>query len=233
MGHILTPGCWALDASRISSITKCPRPRTKQQLLRFLGMTGYCRAWILNYAERAQALQSCANACKHLTDKLTWTDDCDKSFVDLKQALATATALGMPNYDMPFHLFVCEKAGYMSGVLCQQHGGQYRPVAYLSKQLDPVARGMIPCMKAVTAAASGVLSCADIVLLHPLTVHVPHEVHALLMQAKTSHLTPARLLSYQHVLLTLSHVTLARCATLNPASLLPTPDDIDSMIVVK
>lgn len=83
-------------------------------------------------------------------------------------------------------------------------------------------------MKAVAAAASGVLSCADIVLLHTLTVHVPHEVHSLLMQAKTSHLMPARLLSYQHVLLALSHVTLARCATLNPATLLPAPDDGDT-----
>lgn len=227
LGHILTPGCRALDASRISAITSCPRPKTKQQMLRFLGMVGYCRAWILNYAERAKTLQACTNACNKLTDNLTLTDECENAFVDLKNALSSAPALGLPNYDLPFHLFVCDKAGYMSGVLTQSHGGQYRPVAYVSKQLDPVARGFIPCMKAVAATASAVLACGDIVLFHPLTVHVPHEVQALLLQAKNSHLTPACLLSYQHVLLTLSHVTLTRCTKLNPATMLPTAEDGD------
>ncbi|XP_063040212.1 uncharacterized protein LOC134435263 [Engraulis encrasicolus] len=136
-----------------------------------------------------------------------------------------APVLGLPDYDLPFHLFVCEKNGYMSGVLCQLHGGRYRPIAYLSKQLDPVARGMIPCLKAVAAAAAAVISCTNLVLLHPLTVHVPHAVHSLLLQANTQHLTTSRLLSYQHVLLTQSHVTLVRCSELNPATLLPTAED--------
>lgn len=37
-----------------------------------------------------------------------------------------------------------------------------------------------------------------------------HTVHALILQAKTAHLTPARLLLYQYVLLNMSHVTLKR-----------------------
>lgn len=55
---------------------------------------------------------------------------------------------------------------------------------------------------------------ADIVQLHPLTGHVPHAVHSHLLQAKTSHLKTARLLSNQHVLLVPQNITLALCNTL-------------------
>ena len=39
------------------------------------------------------------------------------------------------------------------------------------------------------------------------TVHVHQAVHALISQTPTAHFTPARLLHYQNVLLTMSHVT--------------------------
>lgn len=63
------------------------------------------------------------------------------------------------------------------------------------------------------------------VQMHPLTVHIPHEIHALLLQAKMTHLTSARLLNYQHVLLIQQHITLTRCTTLNPATMLPSADE--------
>ena len=50
-------------------------------------------------------------------------------------------------------------------------------------------------------------------------------VHALISQAKTAPLTPARLLHYQNVLLTMCHVTLKRRTVLKSATLLLTEDD--------
>lgn len=73
-----------------------------------------------------------------------------------------------------------------------------------------------------------VLACTDIVSMWPLTVHVPHSVFSLISQAKTAHLTPTRLLHWQNVLLTMSHVTLKQCTVLNPATLLPTQSEGDA-----
>ena len=98
-------------------------------------MVSYCRAWILNHVKRAKPLQLCANACKNLTD------NCERAFVDLKQALTSVPSLGLPYYNLPFHLISCEKLRYMSAVLGQLQGGQCGPAAYISKQLDPLAWG--------------------------------------------------------------------------------------------
>uniref|UniRef100_A0A8C8S3B1 Uncharacterized protein n=1 Tax=Pelusios castaneus TaxID=367368 RepID=A0A8C8S3B1_9SAUR len=40
------------------------------------------------------------------------------------------------------------------GVLTQTLGSWQRPVAYLSRQLDTVAKGWPPCLRAIAAAAA-------------------------------------------------------------------------------
>jgi len=58
-----------------------------------------------------------------------------------------------------------------------------------------------------------------------LTVLVPHSIVIILLEQKTSHLSAARWLRYTSVLLDMPNVTVKRCTVLNPATLLPTPDD--------
>ena len=63
------------------------------------------------------------------------------AFQELWRALLEALALALPDSAKPFQLFVDEKQGVGKGVLTQQWGPWRRPVAYLSKRLDPVAAG--------------------------------------------------------------------------------------------
>lgn len=45
----------------------------------------------------------------------------------------------LPNVTKPFELFIDKKQGFEKGVLTQKLGPWRRPIAYLSKKLDPVA----------------------------------------------------------------------------------------------
>ena len=67
-----------------------------------------------------------------------------RAFQELRQALLEAPALALPDLAKPFQLFVDEKQGVGKGVLTQQWAPWRRPVAYLSKRLDPVAAGWPP-----------------------------------------------------------------------------------------
>lgn len=99
-------------------------------------------------------------------DPLQWTDEAENSFVFLKQALSSAPALGLPDYTKPFFMYVYETAGFAQSVLTQQHGSGKRPVAYYSIQLDPVARGLPPCLRAVAAAAYAVDTTSSMLYNH-------------------------------------------------------------------
>ena len=62
------------------------------------------------------------------------------AFNTLKESITTAPALGLPNLEKPFKLYGSERIGTALGMLGQMMGPVLQPVAYLSNQLDKVAR---------------------------------------------------------------------------------------------
>lgn len=161
------------------------------------------------------------------SDKISWTEEAENAFCDLKMSLQTPPTLGLPDPTRPFVQTVDERDGCMASVLLQTHGDALRPVAYFSAKLDPVAAGLPRCLRAVAAAEKAVLASRDLVGYSDLTLLVPHAVSLILLEQKTSHLSAARWLRYNTVLLELPNVQVQRCNRLNPATLLPTPDDGD------
>jgi hypothetical protein len=100
-------------------------------------MAGYCWLWILGYAELAKPLYETTK------DKAPWAwgPDQQKAFEELKTALLRAPVLVLPDPLKPFTFFVDERRRTAKGVLMQHLWPWKRPVAYLSKRLDPVAAG--------------------------------------------------------------------------------------------
>lgn len=215
-----------LDPERKKAILAAPKPRTKKEMMQFLGITNFCRQWIPNYSQlTGPLLKSIYHQPMAAKDHIQWTPDREKAFEEVKQTLVSSTVLALPNSDKPFIQTVDCKESYMTSVLLQTHGGRLKPVAYYSSQLDQVARALPPCLRAVIAASMAVQASATIVLYRPLTLRVPHAVAVLLLQQKLSYLSPARHLSCMMVLLSQPNLTIERCNTLNPATLLPTAED--------
>ena len=131
------------------AILQIPEAATPQQVKKFLGTIGYCRLWILRFAKKAQPLYKGSKKNKNWT----WTEPIKQAFQELRQALLEAPALALPDPSKPFQLFVDEKRGMGKGVLMQQWGPWRRPVAYLSKRLDPVAVGWPPCLRIIAITA--------------------------------------------------------------------------------
>ncbi|XP_075066597.1 uncharacterized protein LOC142153168 [Mixophyes fleayi] len=196
-------------------------PKTVKEIRAFLGLLGYCREWIPSASILMQPLYECLRK-QQGTEPLNITE-IENAVQALKHAISTAPALGLPDYLKPFTLFCHEQSGHALGVLTQKHGTKQRPLAYYSAQLDPVIRGSPSCIQAVAAAILKE-KVADMVLDHALITQVPHTVTEILNQAKTRHLSAARLTKYQVALLSASHVTITNCTVLNPVTLLPIDD---------
>ncbi|CAM5098028.1 unnamed protein product [Natator depressus] len=96
-------------------------------------MAGFCRQWIPQYASLAKPLQELTRFS--VPDPMLWPPEANSAFVSLKQGLASALALGLPDYSKPFILSCHEPSGCALGVLTQMHGEKNRPVAYFSALL--------------------------------------------------------------------------------------------------
>eukprot|EP00072_Mus_musculus_P067796 XP_017169559.1 PREDICTED: uncharacterized protein LOC105244034 [Mus musculus] len=196
-----------------------PTPKTPRQLREFLGTAGFCRLWIPGFAEMAAPLYPLTKT----GTLFNWGPDQQKAYQEIKQALLTAPALGLPDLTKPFELFVDEKQGYAKGVLTQKLGPWRRPVAYLSKKLDPVAAGWPPCLRMVAAIAVLTKDAGKLTMGQPLVILAPHAVEALVKQPPDRWLSNARMTHYQAMLLDTDRVQFGPVVALNPATLLPLP----------
>ncbi|XP_036774088.2 uncharacterized protein LOC118928711 [Manis pentadactyla] len=154
----------------------------------------------------------------------SWGEKEQKAFDAIKLALMSAPALGLPDVTKPFHLFVMENRGIAKEVLTQKLGPWKRPVAYLSKKLDPVAAGWPACLKIIAAAAVLVKDVDKLTLGQNLTVTSPHALESIIQQPLHRWLTNARITHYQALLLNSDWVTFSLQTSLNLATLLPDPD---------
>ena len=111
----------------------------------------------------------------------------------------------------------------MVGVFAQPVGPTYRPVAYLSKQLDPTLRGWQPCLRALGSAAELGKEALKLTLCQPVTIFSSHRLMDLLSHHALSLLSPSRLQEFHLLFVEGTALSLWLSPRLNPATLLPTP----------
>ena len=118
----------------------------------------------------------------------------------MKKALLQAPTVSLPTGNQ-FNLFVTERLGVVLGVLTQPPREMQQPVAYLSKELDPMAKGWPHCLRSVAAVALPVPEATKLTLGGDLIVHAPHNITSSLNTQRDLWLSDSSLLKYQSFLL--------------------------------
>jgi hypothetical protein len=173
----------------------------------FLGVTGYCRIWILEYADLTRPLyQILKETQKDTQPFIEWDDKSENAFHKLKKA----PAQGLPVQDK-FQLYVYEKGGLALGMVTQLRGITPQPVGYLSKELDQVAKGWPGCLRTMATVSLLVLEAQKLILNCPLTVYTPHNLGGILNSKGKLWLSDSHLFKYQAQLLGGTEITLRTC----------------------
>ena len=86
-----------LQSDNVKKIQEAPRPKTKTQVKSFLGLTGYCRNFIPNYANIAMPLTDLTK--KGRPNKIVWDKPQEDSFQNLKRQLAKRPRQKLLNVD--------------------------------------------------------------------------------------------------------------------------------------
>jgi len=132
LGHVISKEGVKPDPSKISAVSKFPIPRTPTDIKSFLGLAGYYRKFIPNFAKIAQPL----TAVLKKDILFNWTDKRQSSFENLKSKLISKPILIFPNIQQPFILTIDASNFAIGAVLSQGEIFKDLPIAYASRTLN-------------------------------------------------------------------------------------------------
>ncbi|KAM8939644.1 uncharacterized protein RCH25_053348 [Pelodytes ibericus] len=95
LGHRVGCGMQKPEPAKVEAVAQWPTPRTKTQVLAFLGTAGYYRKFVPNYSALTKHLTNLTR--KNLPRQVTWTPECEQAFQQLKNALVNAPVLAAPD----------------------------------------------------------------------------------------------------------------------------------------
>ncbi|KAJ8751464.1 hypothetical protein K2173_016678 [Erythroxylum novogranatense] len=116
-----------VDPHKIEAVMSWEAPRTVPELRSFLGLAGYYRRFVEGFSLISAPLTKLLR--KNVPFR--WTEECQKSFEELKHRLTTAPVLGIPSRTGGFVVY-SDASHQGLGCVLMQHG---RVIAYASRQL--------------------------------------------------------------------------------------------------
>ena len=149
LGHIITPDGIKPNPSKISAIEKYPIPTTTKEIKRFLGLIGYYRRFIANFARITSPLTKCLKkgAKINLRDP-----DYIQAFNHCKELLTNSPILAYPDFSKQFKLTTDASNVAIGAVLSQSN----KPIAFYSRTLNSAEKNYSTIEKELLAIKDSV-----------------------------------------------------------------------------
>ncbi len=136
LGHTVGRGQVKPDAAKIADLVDFKRPMMKKDVRSFLGLAGYYRRFVQDFATVATPLTDLTRDC--CPDKVVWEDKHQYAFEMLISALSSDPVLRGPDYSKMFTVQTDASDRGIGAVLSQiDDEGYDRPVAFFSRKLLP------------------------------------------------------------------------------------------------
>ena len=149
LGHVVSENGVSTDPAKTEAIKNWPKPTTEKELRSFLGIAGYYRRFVQNFAKIATPLHSLLSKPDKSKTKLKseqfaklWNENCDIAFRTLKEKLTTTPILGYPDFSKEFILEIDASLEGLGAVLSQERSTGNVVIAYASRTLRPTEKNM-------------------------------------------------------------------------------------------
>ncbi|MBW0554171.1 hypothetical protein O181_093886 [Austropuccinia psidii MF-1] len=137
LGHVVSGLSLGIDKNKVAAVLLKPMPQNKKEIKSFLGFAGYYRKHIKYFSSIARPIY---NLCNKDT-VFEMTVDRVKAFESLRQALTTAPFLLMPDFNLPFKLYIDASGDGLGAALHQVQILSDKPVegpiCFIFRQIKP------------------------------------------------------------------------------------------------
>lgn len=132
LGHTVTKDGLRPNDDKIKAVLNYPLPKTTTDIKSFLGLVGYYRRFIKDFAKITQPLTACLKKRNKIIIDQKYID----AFNKCKELLTNAPLLQYPDHSKPFILTTDASNVALGAVLSQGQVGSDQPVAYASRTLS-------------------------------------------------------------------------------------------------
>eukprot|EP00731_Ephydatia_muelleri_P011498 Em0006g392a len=136
LGHVVSEHGIKTDPEKTRCVADWPTPSNAHELRQFLGLAGYYRRFVKNFAVIAAPLF-------HLTENhqaWNWTLQCNAAFFKLKESLVTSPVLAYPVFSIGFVVDTDASGEGLGAVLSQNIEGHDHVISYASRTLNKAER---------------------------------------------------------------------------------------------
>ena len=182
LGHIVGEGKVSPAELKVKAVREFCQPQTKRQIRQFLGLTGYYRKFIQNYAEHTFELTQATR--KSAPDCVVCNSVMIDEFVYLKDVLCSLPSLTLPVPGDQFLLQTNASGVGLGAVLSVIREEEELPVAFYSRKLQPRERRYSASELEGLAVVSAVLHFDAYLITHPFLIETDHRALIFLNTAK-------------------------------------------------
>ena len=119
------------DPEKLKAVKEFPVPKHQKNIKQFLGLAGYSRRFIKNFAEIAKPLTNLLRK----EQLFVWYESVQTAFETVRDKLCEPPVLAHPHFEDKF-LVTTVASGYAIGaVLSQGEIGKDRPIAFVSRAM--------------------------------------------------------------------------------------------------
>lgn len=149
LGYLLSSSGLHTNPDKIRPIIEYERPTTVTKLRRFLGMANYYRRFIPDFSGLTAGL---TDLLKTKTKVISWTEEAEKSFCEIKERLVSAPILGSPDFSKEFTIQTDASDVAIAGILTQQQENGETVISYYSHKLTTPQKNYHAAEKEALAA---------------------------------------------------------------------------------
>ena len=183
LGHVVGVGLVSPSDCKISALKEFQQPSSKKGIRQFLGLAGYYRRFIKDFAAHSSVLTDATR--KSAPERVVWNNVMCDEFVFLKNVLCSVPSLTLPTIDDQFVLQTDASGRGVGAVLSVIREGQELPVAYFSRKLKPRERRYSATELEGLAVVNSVQHFDVYLVTHPFVVVTDHR--ALIFLNTTRH----------------------------------------------